>query len=437
MTDIHKLTVPETARISKPGRYYDGRGLYLQVTKRLTKSWIFRFERHGVEHWIGLGPLHAVDLAQARKLAREARVLLIQQINTLQARLSTIENKTLLKTDSKTFDECTAEYIASHCVAWRNKKHTKQWISSLRTYVSPYFGNIDVRQVTTPLVLRALKPIWETTTVTASRVRGRIERILSWAAVQGYRAGENPARWRGHLEELLPNPSKLKKTRHFSSMPYQTLGEFLQLLETRKGIAARALALTILTARRTSEVLHAKWGEIDFARQVWVVPGARMKNGDEHCVPLNDASLEILRSLKRGSNSNWVFPGAKGKPLSSASMLAVLRRLGKTETVHGFRSSFRVWAAEKTAFPRELAELALAHKVGTPTEQAYQRSDLFEIRRTLMRNWAGWCATAEPHAGTEHESAFPGCIVSVHQSQRSRFLRGKYCMTSANDTTWL
>jgi integrase len=383
----------------KPGRYGDGNGLYLQVTKRLTKSWIFRFERHGIEHCMGLGPLHIFNLAQARKFAQEAKVLLIQQIDTLQTRLSVIGNKTPLKTDNKTFDKCAAEYIASHRGAWRSEKHAKQWVSSLRTYVSPHFGDIDIRRVTTPLVLCALKPIWETKTVTASRVRGRIERILSWATVQGYRAGENPARWRGHLEELLPKPSKLKKTRHFSSMPYQTLGEFLQLLQSRKGIAARALAFTILTARRTSEVVRAKWGEIDFVRKVWVVPGARMKNGDEHCVPLSDAALEILRSLKHGANNDWIFPGArKGRALSAASMLAMLHRLGKTETVHGFRSSFRVWAAEKTVFPRELAELALAHKVGTPTEQAYQRSDLFEIRRVLMRDWSGWCTEAEPRA---------------------------------------
>lgn len=403
MAGIEKLTALKVARITKPGKYGDGKGLYLQVTKHLVKSWVFRYERNGDEHFMGLGALHTVGLADAREEARKARVLLSQGIDPLQTRQAAIAKNKAATADNKTFNECVIDYIASHKEAWKNEKHQKQWENTLQTYASPHFGKLYVRQITTPLVLKALEPIWKTKTETASRLRERIERILSWATTSGYREGENPARWHGHLQELLPKPSRLKKVKHHPSMPYQEIGEFFKVLRAENGLAAKALELTILTACRTSEVLNAKWDEFDFVKQIWVIPAERMKMGREHRVPLVGATLSLLEKLK-GERSPWVFPGGKeGVSLSNMAMLQLLRRMGRAGvTVHGFRSTFRVWAAEQTDYPKEMAELALAHTVGSAVEEAYQRSDLFERRRALMSDWAEWCNTA----GNEPAVAF-------------------------------
>jgi integrase len=407
MAGIEKLTVSKVTRITKPGRYGDGKGLYLQISKRLSKSWVFRYERDGVEHSIGLGPFHTVGLAEAREEARKARALLIRGFDPLQAKRDDIAQRGELKATHKTFDECVMEYIASHQDAWKNDKHMKQWESSLRTYASPHFGKLPVCQIDTPLVLNVLKPIWTTKTATASRLRERIERVLSFATTSGYREGENAARWHGHLAELLPKPSRVRRVRHYPAMPYSDIGEFCRSLGNEKGIAARALEMTILSACRTAEVLHARWDEIDFAQGVWIIPGERMKSGREHRVPLIADMVKILQPLK-GLDAVFVFPGTKmGKPLSDTAMLAVLHRMRRDVTVHGFRSTFRVWAAEMTTFPREMAELALAHKVGTAVEEAYLRSDLFERRRSLMRDWAAWCAKI-PKAGGGEPALIPG-----------------------------
>lgn len=403
MAGIEKLTALKVARIAKPGKYGDGKGLYLQVTKRLAKSWVFRYERNGAEHFMGLGALHTVGLAEAREEARKARVLLFQGIDPLQTRQAAIAKNKAATANNKTFNECVIEYIASHREAWKNEKHQQQWENTLQTYASPHFGKLYVRQITTPLVLKALEPIWKTKTETASRLRERIERVLSWATTSGYREGENPARWHGHLQELLPKPSRLKKVKHHLSMEYQKIGEFFKVLKTESGLAARALELTILTACRTSEVRNARWEEFDFVKQVWVIPAERMKIAREHRVPLVGASLGLLEKLK-SEGSPWVFPGGKEDlPLSNMAMLQLLRRMGCVGvTVHGFRSTFRIWAAEQTDYPKELAELALAHTVGSAVEEAYQRSDLFERRRALMSDWAEWCNTT----GNEPTVAF-------------------------------
>jgi integrase len=402
MPVLEKLTALKVARISKPGKYGDGKGLYLYVKKSLAKSWVFRYKINGAAHYLGLGALHIVSLLQAREKARQLRESLARGIDPSQVRrVAPVEKKTPIKKERviashKTFDRCAAQYIAKRKVEWKSEKHRMQWESTLKTYASPHFGKMDVRLVTTSHILKALEPSWVMKTETAARLRERIERVLSWATTMGYRKGENPARWEGHLQDLLPKPSKVRKERHFPSMPYEQVGDFFGLLGKEKGLAARALELTILTVCRTSEVLLAKWEEFDLPRRVWVIPGERMKSGREHRVPLVEATLAILDQLS-GMDTAWVFPGAKdGKPLSNMAMLVLLRRMDHGHvTVHGFRSTFRVWAAERTHHPRELAELSLAHSVGTAVEQAYQRSDLFERRRTLMQDWAGWCTAVQ------------------------------------------
>jgi integrase len=406
---IGKLSVLRVAKISKSGKYGDGGGLYLQVTRNLVKSWAFRYKKDGVSHLMGLGPICALSLLEAREEARKIRALLVKGIDPLEARRDVIVKKQALAVRNKAaavrnkkFDECVIEYIEIHKDAWRNEKHKKQWEATLKTYASPHFGKMYVRQIDTPFILKALKPIWATKTETATRLRERIERVLAWATTSGYRKGDNPARWNGHLEELLPKPSKVKNFQHHPAMPYMEVGAFYRLLMAQKGLAARALELTILTACRTSEVLNAKWEEIDFAQRIWVIPSERMKSGRVHRIPLGDAMLKVLQPLI-GVDSVWVFPGAKeGKALSNMAMSLVLRRMGRADvTVHGFRSTFRDWVAEKTSYPREMAELALAHSVGSAVEEAYFRSDLFDRRRALMQDWATWCGespTSAPEA---------------------------------------
>jgi integrase len=384
---IEKLTRREITRLSKPGKYSDGGGLYLQVARGGTKSWVFRYKCQGAERNIGLGALHTVCLREARKAARRARVRLSKGGDPLQERLLGGH-----PTTDKTFDECVVEYLASHRDGWRSANHARHWEQSLTDYAFPYFGKLHVRHLGTAHVLQVLKPIWtEGRIETASRLRGRIERVLAWAAISGYREGENPARWKGHLQELLPAPAKIRKVRHHPALPYQEIPAFFERLAARKGDTSRALALLILTACRSAEVLQARWEEIDFAQTAWAIPAERMKAGKAHRVPLTPAMLDILRG-QRGLDAAWVFPGAKlGQPLSKDAVLAVLRRMGTAATVHGFRSSFRTWAAEQSDAPKEVPELALAHAIGSAVEAAYQRSDLFERRRELMQAWSDWC----------------------------------------------
>jgi len=291
---------------------------------------------------------------------------------------------------SKTFNQCVVEYIAHHKNGWKSIKHLKQWESSLSTYALPHLGEMPADEINTALVLQVLKPIWFKKTETASRLRERIERVLSWATVCGYRTGDNPARWNGHLQEVLPRPSRIKTVRHHSAMAYQEIKEFFGRLNIQEGIGARALEFTILTACRTTEVLHARWQEIDFARRIWTVPAMRMKNGKRHRVPLSDAALTTLHALE--GNPKWVFPNLKQDgPIYEAVMFEQLRRMNRPDiTVHGFRATFRIWAAERTGYAREIAEMALSHKQTSAVERAYQRSDLFELRRALMQDWADW-----------------------------------------------
>jgi integrase len=294
-----------------------------------------------------------------------------------------------------TFRECAERYIAAHRVGWRNAKHAEQWRSTLATYAFPIFGDLPVQAIDLGLVMKAIEPIWASKTETASRLRGRIESILDWAATRGYRQGDNPARWRGHLENLLPKRTKVRKVQHHAALPYGRVGDFIQALQQQRGVAAMALELCILTATRTSETIGARWQEVDLRETVWTIPADRIKAGKEHRIPLSAPAVAILQKLAAARSSDFVFPGGKpGQPLSNMALLALLKRMGRPDlTVHGFRSAFRDWAAELTNFPREVCEMALAHAIGDKVEAAYRRGDLFAKRRQLMEAWARFCLT--------------------------------------------
>jgi integrase len=410
-----KLTALKVAREKRPGLYGDGGGLYLQISKRGSKSWIFRFwlsERDSltgelVHHAatkrvkgrcrdMGLGSYSAVSLAEARDRAAECRKLREQEIDPIEAREVAKRQAALERAKSLKFKEAAATYMAAHRVAWRNEKHAAQWTSTLKTYAYPLIGDVSLQAIDTGLVMKVVEPIWATKPETANRVRGRIETILDWAAVRGYRLGENPARWRGHLDKLLPSRSKVRKTQHHSALPYVELPAFLSSLREQEGIAARALEFTILTAGRTSEVIGARRSEFNVGEKLWTVPAERMKAGKDHRVPLPDRAVEFVSTEILGDD-DFVFPGGRfGQPLSNMAMLKLLGRMGRHDlTVHGFRSTFRDWASEQTNFQNEVIEMALAHTIQSKTEAAYRRRDLLEKRRRLMDIWAEYCASVD------------------------------------------
>jgi integrase len=322
-------------------------------------------------------------------------------IDPIDARRAERVRQRLDAAKAMTFKECAESYIASHKAGWRNEKHAYQWPATLSAYAYPIIGALSVQAVDTSLVLKALEAIWTEKPETASRVRQRIENILDFAKVRGYRDGENPARWRGHLDKLLPAPSKVRRVEHLAALPYAALPSFLARLRRRDAVAARALEFLILTAARTGEVIGARWNEIDLLDKTWTVPARRMKAQREHRVPLSPSALEILQELAavRGSDGPdaLVFLGPRrGKPLSNMAFLMLLRRMGLDDlTVHGFRATFKTWASERTSFQNEIVEAALAHVIGDKVEQAYRRGDLFEKRRRLMQQWATFC-TAPP-----------------------------------------
>jgi integrase len=392
---IGKLTALKVSRASKPGMYGDGGGLYLQVTGTGAKSWIYRYMLRGREREMGLGSLSAVGLGDARAKATECRSLRQAGVDPIEARKSARDQARLDAAKALTFKDAAVAYIDAHRAGWRNPKHIWQWGATLATYANPIIGDLSLQTIDTTLVLKVVEPIWPTKPETASRLRGRIEAVLDWATVRGYRKGENPARWRGHLNKLLPARSKVRKVKHLTALPYAELPGFLVALRAQGGVAARALEFTILTAARTGEAIGAKWDEISLTDKVWTVPAGRMKAGKEHRVPLSGPTLMILENMKPNADAGdgSLFQGGKRrKPLSNMAMIAVLRRMGRGDlTVHGFRSTFRDWAAERTKFPSEVAEMALAHTVGDKVEAAYRRGDLFERRRRIMAEWAKFC----------------------------------------------
>jgi integrase len=408
---LHQLKVKQIESEKRPGRYADGGGLYLQVqravgARRVTKSWLFRYTLHGRAREMGLGPLHTVPLASstalvdgkrievrgARDLAADARRLLLAGIDPIEARKQSLASAQLLEEKSKPFRECAEAFIRAHRAGWRNAKHAWQWETTLETYCYPTLGNLPVSAIDTGLVLKVLEPIWHSKPETASRLRGRIEKILDWAKVRGYRTGSNPAHWRGHLDQTLPRRSKIQRTEHHAALPFDEAPAFMKLLRGIEGTAARALEFIICTAARTGEVIGAKPSEYDLDQAVWTIPASRMKAGREHRVPLSAPALEIAKDMLKAGD-DFAFPGRSSGGLSNMACLKLLERMGRDDiTVHGFRSTFRDWASERTNFPREVIEMALAHAIGDKVEAAYRRGDLFEKRRKLMDAWATFLA---------------------------------------------
>jgi integrase len=390
---VHRLAVKKIERTKQPGYYCDGGGLYLQVSPTVSKSWIFRYTRHSKSHEMGLGSESDVSLAEARVKAAEARRQLVNGIDPLAARERHRAQERLQKAGTTSFAECAKKFIAAHKAGWQNGKHAEQWQNTLDTYAAPVIGELAVKDVDTALVLRVLEPIWAKKPETASRLRGRIERILDYARVRGYRSGENPARWRGHLDKLLPSALNRKTRGHHKALPYDELPAFMQELREQGGNAARALEYLILTAARTGEVIGCEPDkEIDLKKAVWTVPPGRMKAGKEHRVPLSPQAVKVVEGQPKGK---YLFAGGReGAPLSNMAMLELLKRMDREDlTVHGFRSTFRDWAAECTSYPGEVCEMALAHAIGDKVEAAYRRGDLFEKRRQLMLDWAKYCDT--------------------------------------------
>ena len=363
-----------------PGKHGDGRGLILVVKPTGARSWVLRYQLKGRRRDLGLGPYPEVALAHAREKALEARRLIAEGIDPLSERK---------KIKLLTFRVAASALIESKRSGWKNAKHAAQWTSTLHTYAMPKLGDLDVKVIETADVISVLKPIWNEKTETASRLRQRIEAVLDYATAIGVRNGDNPARWRGHLDHLLPRPSKVRAVRHHAAMAYTEVPEFMAALGLREGVSARALAFTVLTAARSGETREMRWAEIDFDSRMWIIPAQRMKAAKEHRVPLTDAALNLL--AERGNDCDLVFGSdvKPGKPISDMSMTSVLRRMNRNSvTGHGFRSAFRDWAGETTAFPREVIEAALAHRLKDKAEAAYARGDLFDKRRQLMEAWA-------------------------------------------------
>ena len=396
-----KIAALFVKHVSRPGKYADGGNLYLQVRKStrkipsddVTKSWLFRYSRFGRDTWMGLGPYPDVSLSEARNMATRERKNIIHGIDPLSDKRARRIAARTAHDNMLSFAECAELYVDSQAPGWSNPKHIEQWRNTLKNLAGPTIGHLSVDQIDTALVMRCIEPIWTAKTETASRLRGRIESVLDWAAVRGYRKGDNPARWRGHLDKLLPRPSQVARVKHHPALPYTEVGVFMQQLRNDKGVAARALELTILTAARTNEVIQARWSEIDLDLKTWTVPAERMKSKRAHRVPLSDAAVAALKAVK-GRSKRYVFPGHKrGSHLSNAAMMQVLKRLERIGiTVHGFRSTFRDWCAESTNYSAEVAEMALAHTLRDKTEAAYRRGDLFEKRARLMADWASYCS---------------------------------------------
>jgi integrase len=393
---VRRLSASSLRRLPA-GMHGDGAGLCLQVTPSGARSWIFRFSLFGRAREMGLGSLNTVSLAEARESALECRKLLRDgrdPIEERKARLAAAQAAATRR--SPTFEECAEEFVTAHRAEWTSSIHARQWAATMATYVYPLIGNLPVSTVDTRLVMRVLEPHWATKRETMSRVRGRIEVVLGWATTQQYRSGENPARWRGHLANLLAKGAKKTPIEHYKALPYLDLPAFMTKLRAIEGILARSLEFLILTAARTDEVRLSRWSEIDLAGRVWVIPAARMKAGRERRVPLSGRAVEILQSLPR--HSPYIFPG-RGSAVAPNMMLWLLKeKMDVPATVHGFRSTFADWCAEQTDFPSEVREMALAHAVGDRVEAAYRRGDLFEKRRQLAEVWSDFCASGVPRS---------------------------------------
>jgi len=388
---IHILSAKAVKAAREPGYYFDGAGLYLQVANGGSKSWVLRYVINKRPREMGLGSLLTFTLAEARERAVKCRQMIADGLDPIEERKNTLLVKRMAEANVITFTQAAEKFIKGNRTAWRNDKHEDQWRNTLTTYAYPVIGDMSVALIETSHIMRILEPIWSTKTETATRVRGRMEKVLDWCKVQGYRTGDNPAAWRGHLSEALPKPSKVATEKHHAALPWVEIGAFMAELKAMPGIAARGLELIILTAARTSEVLNAKWTEFDLDAALWTIPKERMKSFKEHRVPLSEPAIRILREQR--TLNDYVFSGSKeNSPLSNMSCLAVLKRMNRPDlTVHGFRSTFRDWVSESTAYPRDVAEMALAHTIEDKSEAAYRRGDLLEKRRGLMKSWAEFC----------------------------------------------
>jgi len=394
-----ELSALEVRNLSEPGTHFVGgvAGLVLKVKDTGAKSWVLRAIVGSKRRDYGLGGFPDVTLAAAREAARAARAKIKSGIDPIDEARQARSALKATQAAAITFQKAAEAYISAHKDGWRNEKHTKQWTTTLTTYAYPAIGNLLVQDIGLPQVLAVLEPIWKTKTETASRLRGRIEQVLDWATARGYRNGLNPARWRGHLDKLLPKPSKVARVEHHDALPVSEVDTFMAALRKQEGIGAKALELVILTAARSGEVRGARWSEVDLDNGLWVVPGHRMKAGKEHRVPLSDAAITLLKSAPRHAETELIFVGAKGGQLSDMTLSAVIRRMKAPCVPHGFRSTFRDWAAECTNYPSEMAEMALAHTISDKVEAAYRRGDLFEKRRKMMADWAAFCSATGSH----------------------------------------
>ncbi len=388
----NRLNALQVRRLKEPGRHADGGNLFLYITRAGSRSWIFRYRSRitGKLRDMGLGPALDVTLERARERAAAARVLLTEDIDPLDHARDKRMSAKLAHAIRMTFGQCASQYIETHRAGWRNSKHADQWVATLDTYAAP-ITDLPVDAIDTALVLKCLEPHWGIKTETMTRVRQRIEAVLDWATARKLRIGENPARWKGHLDKLLPKRSKVQKVVHREALPYDDMPAFMVELRKRQGLGARVLELQILTAARPGEAAGAQWTELELDRAVWTIPGDRMKAGKEHRVPLSAPIVKMLKALHRIDGN--VFPGVKGRPLTTAAGMALLKDMRPGITAHGFRSTFRDWAAECTAHPREVIEHALAHQLKDKAEAAYQRGDLFDRRARLMADWAKYIDT--------------------------------------------
>lgn len=399
------LTVKRIGRLlrdktqwGKRHRDGDTRGLYLQITPSGTASWILRYTGAEGERFHGLGPLDVVGLKEARVKAGWVKFGLLDGIDPIERKRDERAARALKK-PVLTFEQAAQAWLAKHEAEWKHPKSAREFRSGFRAHVYPVIGKVAVEQVDTALVLKIVEPLWTTRTVKATRLLRQIAGILDWATVAGFRSGDNPARWRGYLSELLPNPSKINTTRNHPSLPYSELPSFMAELAQRSGPAARALELTILCATRSAETIGARWSEIDFENKLWIIPPERMKAGREHRIPLSDHAVELLRALPTEEGNDYVFIGPTSKGLSAQAMPAMLWRMHRRDiTTHGMRSSFRNWCAERAAFPDHVAEMALGHAVGSGVERAYRRTDLLDKRRHLMQLWADYCYSSRQKA---------------------------------------
>lgn len=406
----NRLTVMQLSKLKRPCMLHDGGGLYLQATQaadgRINKSWLLRLRlKSGRLREMGLGSAFDVSLADARIAAEEARRQVRDGGDPIAARKQDRANARSSERPTKSFKDCVEGYVAANKGAWRSEKHQEHWVARLERYAYPAFGETVVGDIDVHLVIDLLQPLWSTKTETAKKLRGRIENVLDWAAVHGYRVGDNPARWRGHLAKVFPSPQKIAPVEHHPAVPFDNAKEFMAELHSRSGVGAQAFYFTILTASRTNETLGARWREIDLNAAIWTRPAERMKAGRVHRVPLSAQALSVLKWMERGSPDTLVFPSrVVDRPLSNMVFLMTMRRMGMSEFVpHGFRSTFRDWVAERTEHASEVAEAALAHAIGDKTEAAYRRGDLFEKRRKLMQDWADYCCPLD----VTHERQIP------------------------------